>query len=90
MGTIVIRSRKGKAVDIMRVYYILGLKANLLSYWRLCILELNERFNMNFIILYMNDKDILKADYKEGVYVLIWISSKFSITLTINYISRLY
>ena len=50
------------------------------------MLELNRRFDINSIILYMNDKDILKANYKEGVYVLIWILSKFSITLTINYI----
>ena len=68
---IVIRSRKEKAVDIMRIYYILDLKANLLLYRRLCILELNERFDTNSIILYINNKDILKADHKEGVYVLI-------------------
>ena len=55
----------------MRVYYILGLKVNLLLYRRLCILGLNGRFDINFIILYINDKDMLKADYKKGVYVLI-------------------
>ena len=90
MRIIVIRSRKGKAVDIIHVYYILDLRANLLLYQRLYILELNRRFDINFIILYMNDKNILKADYKKGVYVLIWILSKFPITLTINHISRLY
>ena len=71
MRIIVIRSRKEKAVDIIRVYYISGLKANLLLYRRLYILELNKRFDTNFIILYINDKNILKANYKEGVYVLI-------------------
>ena len=70
----------------MRIYYILDLKANLLLYRRLYILELNRRFDTNFIILHINDKNILKADYKEGVYVLTWISSKFPITLMINYI----
>ena len=55
----------------MRVYYILDLKVNLLLYQRLCILKLNKRFNTNFIILYINDKNILKANYKKGVYVLI-------------------
>ena len=54
------------------------------------MLELNERFDTNFIILYINNKNILKADYKEGVYVLTWILSKFPITLTINHILRLY
>ena len=55
----------------MRVYYILDLKVNLLLCRRLCILELNKRFNTNSIILYINDKNILKTDYKEGVYMLI-------------------
>ena len=90
MRTIIIRSRKGKAVDIIRVYYVLDLEANLLSCRRLCILELNKRFDTNFIILYINDKNILKADHKEGVYMLTWISSKFPITLTTNHIPRLY
>ena len=70
MRIIVIRSRKEKAVNIIRVYYISDLKANLLSYQRLYILKLNGRFDTNFIILYINDKNILKADHKEGVYVL--------------------
>ena len=90
MRTIVIRSRKGKVVNIIYIYYISDLEVNLLLYRRLCILGLNRRFDTNFIILYMNDKNILKADYKKGVYVLTWISSKFPITLTINHILRLY
>ena len=68
--TIIIRSRKKKAVDIMRIYYILDLKTNLLLYRRLYILKLNKRFNTNSIILYINNKNILKADYKKGVYML--------------------
>ena len=71
MRIIVIRSRKEKAVDIIRVYYISGLKANLLLYRRLYILELNKRFDTNFIILYINDKNMLKTNHKEGFYMLI-------------------
>ena len=55
----------------MRVYYILDLGINLLLYRRFCMLGLNKRFDTNFIILYMNDKNILKADHKKEVYILI-------------------
>ena len=72
MGKVVISSRKGKPMEIIRVYYILGLKANLLLCRRLYILGLIDRFNTNSIILYMKEKkDILKANHEEGVYILI-------------------
>ena len=72
MGKVVISNRKGKPMEIIRIYYIPGLKANLLLYRRLYILELIGRFDTNSIILYTKEKkDILKANYEEGVYILI-------------------
>ena len=84
MGKVVISSRKGKPMKIIRVYYILGLRANLLLYRRLYMLELIGRFDTNSIILYTKEKkDILKANYEEGVYILIWILSKFPTRVTL-------
>ena len=71
MRTIVLSSRKGRSIEIKRIYYVSSLKANLLSYRRLCMLELKGRFDIDSIYLYTNKKDVLKADHKEGVYVLI-------------------
>ena len=83
MGKVVISSRKGKPVEIMRVYYVPGLGANLLSCRRLCILGLTGRFNTNSIVLHTKEKkDMLKANHEEGVYVLTWISSKFPTGVT--------
>ena len=83
MGKVVISSRKGKPVEIIRVYYILGLRANLLLCRRLYILGLIGRFDTNSIVLYTKEKkDMLKANYEEGVYILIWISSKFPTKVT--------
>ena len=47
----------------MRIYYILGLKINLLLYRKLYILELKGRFDINTIFLYKRSKNIFRADY---------------------------
>ena len=70
MKTIVLRSRKERLIDIKRVYYVSDLKANLLLYRGLYILGLKDRFNINFIYLHVNEKNMLKANHKERVYVL--------------------
>ena len=70
MKTIVLRSRKERLIDIKRVYYVPDLEANLLSYRRLYMLELKGRFDINFIYLHVNEKNMLKANHKEKVYVL--------------------
>ena len=41
------------------------------------MLDLKGRFNINFIYLQSNNIDVLKANYKEEVYVLTWICKKF-------------
>ena len=51
MRIVILRSRLEKKVIIKRVYYISNLEANLLLYKRLYILDLKERFNINFIYL---------------------------------------
>ena len=84
MRTIVLRSRKERFIDIKRVYYVSNLEANLLSCRRLCILKLKDRFDINFIYLHVNEKNMLKANHKERVYVLTWISSKFLIKSSLS------
>lgn len=84
MGTIVIKSRQGRPVHIMRVYYVPGLGANLLSCRRLCMLGLKGRFDTNAIFLQKRHQDMLRADHREGVYVLTWISSKFPTGTTLK------
>ena len=54
----------------MRVYYIFDFDANLLSYKRLCMLRLKDRFDTNAIYLYKNHKDMLRADHHKKLYVL--------------------
>ena len=49
MRIVILCSRLKKRVIIKRVYYIFNLEANLLLYKRLYILNLKERFNINFI-----------------------------------------
>ena len=71
MNTIMMRSRQGRSVKIMRVYYVSGFNANLLSYKRLYMLKLKDRFDTNAIYFYKNYKNILRADYHENIYVLI-------------------
>lgn len=72
MKKVVISSRKKKSIEIMRIYYILDLRANLLLYRRLCMLELTDRFNINSIILYTKEKkNMLKANFEEDIYILI-------------------
>ena len=48
------------------------------------MLELKDRFDINFIYLYVNKKNMLKANHKERVYVLTWISSKFLIESSLS------
>ena len=67
----ILRSRLEKEVVIKRVYYVFNLDANLLLYKRLCILDLKERFDINFIYFQLNNIDVLKANYKKEVYVFI-------------------
>lgn len=38
----------------------------------------------------MNNKDMLKADHKEGVYVVTWISSKFPTSLASNQLQQAF
>ena len=54
----------------MRVYYVSDLDANLLSYKRLYMLKLKNRFDTNAIYLYKNYKNIFKTNHHENVYVL--------------------
>ena len=70
MRTIILRSRKERLIDIKRVYYVPDLEANLLLCRRLYMLELKDRFDIDFIYLHVNEKNMLKANYQEGVYVL--------------------
>ena len=70
MRTIVLRSRKERLIDIKRVYYVSNLEANLLLYRRLYMLKLKDRFDINFIYLHVNKKNMFKANHKEEVYVL--------------------
>ena len=51
MKIVILRSRLEKEIIIKRVYYIFNLEANLLLYKKLYILNLKERFNINFIYL---------------------------------------
>ena len=77
MKIVILRSRLEKKVIIKRVYYISNLEANLLLYRRLYMLDLKERFNINFIYLQLNNIDVLKANYKKEVYILVSILKKF-------------
>ena len=65
-----IQSRQERLIKIMRVYYVSNLDANLLSYKKLYILKLKDRFDTNAIYFYKNHKDILKANHYKSVYVL--------------------
>ena len=55
----------------MRVYYISNFNANLLSYKRLYMLKLKDRFDINAIYFYKNYKNIFKINYHKSIYVLI-------------------
>ena len=83
ISIIIMQSRQERLIKTMRVYYISDLNANLLSYKKLYMLELKDRFDINAIYLYKDYKNILKTNYYEGVYVLIWIFNKFSIEIEI-------
>ena len=67
----------------MRIYYVFDFNANLFLCKRLCILKLKDRFDINAIYLYKNYKNMLKIDYYENIYVLIWMFSKFFIEIQI-------
>ena len=71
MRIVILRNQSRKKIIIKRVYYISNLEANLLLYKRLYMLDLKERFNINFIYLQLNNIDIFKANYKKEVYILI-------------------
>lgn len=77
MGTVILRSRSGKEVIIEQVYHVPGLGANLLSCRKLCMLGLKGNFDIDSTYLQLNGIDVLKADHKEGVYELTWISKNF-------------
>ena len=70
MGTIMIQSRQGRSIKIMRVYYVFDFDANLLLCRRLCMLELKGRFDTNAIYLHKDHKNILKTDHYKRIYVL--------------------
>ena len=70
MNIIIMQSRQKRSMKIIRVYYVFDFDANLLSYKRLYMLKLKNRFNINVIHLYKNHKNIFKADYYENIYVL--------------------
>ena len=70
MNTIIMQNRQKRSIKIMRVYYVFGFDANLLSCKRLCILELKDRFNTNAIYFYKNHKNMLRADHYKNIYVL--------------------
>ena len=55
----------------MRIYYVFGLDVNLLSYKRLYMLELKNRFDTNAIYFYKDHKNMLKVNYYKNIYVLI-------------------
>ena len=70
-GDIEILGRAGKPITIQRVYYMLNLGANLLSYRRLCTLGLRGEFNIKAIKLFNSKNEyILRARYLEGVYIV--------------------
>ena len=70
MNTIMMQSRQKKSMKIMRVYYVFDLDTNLLSYKRLYMLRLKDRFDTNTIYLYKNHKNIFKTNHYENIYVL--------------------
>ena len=64
------RSRQGRSIKIMRVYYVFNFDANLLSYQKLYLIKFKNRFDTNAIYLYKNYKNIFKIDHYKSVYVL--------------------
>ena len=70
INTIMMRSRQGRSVKIMRVYYVFDFDANLLLCKRLCMLKLKNRFNTNAIYFHENHKNMLRVNHYKNIYVL--------------------